>query len=154
MTPRVGHRVILAALLVALGWQSWRVHARVEAGRLLHRVEIRTQAALARRKAPSTMFAEHLAWLDRAKRLAPAEVGVPMAIGAQHLLLRRPDAALAAYRAAALLEPRPEIDLNIGRALLMRGDTDAARAAFARAVRLSPHLAREVPPDARPTATP
>ncbi len=154
MTPRARYRLLLVALLAALGWQSWRVHARLEAGRLLHRVELRTHAALERKRAPSTMFAEHLTWLARARRLAPAEVGVPMAVGAQYLLLRRPDEALAAYREAARLEPRPEIDLNIGRALLMQGETDAARAAFARAVRLSPVLAREVPPEAGPTARP
>jgi Flp pilus assembly protein TadD len=91
------------------------------------------------------MFAENLSWLDRAAQLDPLEIGIPIARGSQYLLLRRPDEAIAAYREAAALEPRPEIDLNLGRALWMRGDKDAARQAFRRAVRLNPALRAEVP---------
>jgi tetratricopeptide (TPR) repeat protein len=75
----------------------------------------------------------------------PLEIGVPIARGSQYLLLRRPDEAIAAYREAAALEPRPEIDLNLGRALWMKGDKEAARQALQRAVRLNPALRAEVP---------
>jgi tetratricopeptide (TPR) repeat protein len=78
----------------------------------------------------------------------PLEIGIPMARGTQFLLLRRPDDALKAYREAAALEPRPEIDLNIGRALLQKGDKPEARAAFLRAVQLNPRLRAELPPGA------
>lgn len=148
MTGRQLFPWLLAILLIALGWQTLRASDRITASRLLARVESRTVAAIQARHAPSTMFAEHLQWLDQAARLDPLEVGVPMARGTQFLLLRRPDDALAAYRAAAALEPRPEIDLNIGRALLQKGDRDQARAAFARAVQLNPRLRDELPPGA------
>ncbi len=154
MTGRGLHALLLVVTLAALEWQTQRVRDRLEAGRLLAQVEARTQAALARRRAPSTMFGEHLAMLERARALDPLEIGVPIARGAQYLLLRRPEEAIAAYREAAALEPRPEIDINLGRALMMQGDMAAARRAFARAVRLNPALAAEIPPEARPTATP
>jgi tetratricopeptide (TPR) repeat protein len=150
MTGRQLFPFVLVPLLAALAWQSRRAHDRLEAGRLLAQVEARTVAAVQARHAPSTMFAQHLAWLDQAARLDPLEIGVPIARGTQFLLLRRPDEALAAYREAAALEPRPEIDLNIGRALLMRGSTEEARRAFARAVSLNPQLRTEVPPEGRP----
>jgi O-antigen ligase len=140
--------VVLVALLAALAWQTLRVRDRLTASVLLARVEARTLAAIQARRVPSTLFAENLAWLDEAGRRDPLEIGVPIAKGTQFLLLRQPDAALAAYRAAAALEPRPEIDLNIGRALQMKGDHNGARAAFARALRLNPMLRSEIPPDA------
>ncbi len=154
MTGKSLHVALVALLAVALAWQTARTRDRLEAGRLLAQVEARTQEALARRRAPSTMFAEHLAWLDRAAQLDPLDVGIPIARGTQYLLLRRPDEAVAAYEAASRLEPRPEIDLNLGRALWMKGDHTRARAVFARAIRLNPLLAGEVPAEARPTATP
>jgi tetratricopeptide (TPR) repeat protein len=136
---------VFIGLAVALGWQTLRTNDRLTASRLLAQVEVRTMAAMQARRAPSTMFAEHLAWLETAARLDPLEIGVPIARGSQFLLLRRPDEALAAYRAAAALEPRPEIDMNIGHALWMRGAKDEAKRAFARAVALNPQLRREVP---------
>ena len=154
MTVRQVRAVALVLLVAALGWQTVRVQDRLEAGRLLARVEARTQDALARRRAPSTMFAEHLDWLARAGELDPSEIGVPIARGTQYLLLRRPADALSAYQEASRLEPRPEVDLNIGRAHWMAGNREQAVAAFRRAVRLNPRLAAEVPPEARPLATP
>jgi len=146
MTGRQMFPWVLAALLIAFGWQTLRSVDRITASRLLSNVEARTHAAILARHAPSTMFAEHLAWLETAARLDPLEVGIPTARGAQFLLLRRPDDALAAYRQAAALEPRPEIDVNIGRALLMKGDREQARVMFRRAVQLNPRLRAEVPP--------
>lgn len=150
MTGRQLFPFVFVALLAALAWQTVRTRDRIEAGRLLAQVEARTVAALQAKRAPSTMFAQHLAWLDEAERLDPLEIGIPIARGTQFLLLRRPDDALAAYRAAAALEPRPEIDLNMGRALLMRGSKDEARRAFERAVTLNPMLRAEVPADGLP----
>jgi tetratricopeptide (TPR) repeat protein len=136
---------VFVTLIAALAWQTMRARHRIEASVLLARVEARTIAALQARRAPSTMFTEHLGWLEEAARLDPLEIGVPIARGTQFLLLRRADEALAAYRAAAALEPRPEIDLNIGRALWMKDAKDEARAAFTRAIQLNPHLKGEVP---------
>jgi tetratricopeptide (TPR) repeat protein len=145
----IGGRVlfpfIFAALIAALVWQTLRVRDRIEAGRILASVEARTLTAMRAGSAPPAVFEAHLAWLDRAGRLDPLEIGIPIARGAQFLLLGRPDEAIAAYRAAAALEPRPEIDLNLGRALWSRGSRAEAREAFARAVRLDPMLRRGVP---------
>jgi hypothetical protein len=137
--------VCVVIAMLALVWQTFRARDRLEASRLLAQVEARTRSAINVGRAPSTLFAEHLAWLDVAARLDPLEIGIPIAKGTQFLLLRRPSEALAAYRAAAALEPRPEIDLNMGRALLMQGSDVEARAAFTRAVRLDPHLRAEIP---------
>ena len=146
MTGRTLHVALVALLAAALAWQTVRTRDRLEAGRLLAQVEARTQEALARRRAPSTMFAEHLAWLDRARRLDPLEVGIPIARGTQYLLLRRPDDAIAAYEEARTLEPRPEIDLNLGRALWMKGDQARARAErFGWSVAVDGFLAALVP---------
>lgn len=136
---------IFVGLIAAVGWQTLRASDRITSSRLLGQVEARTLAAIQLRRAPSTLFTQHLAWLDTAGRLDPLEIGIPMARGSQFLLLRRPDEALAAYREAAALEPRPEIDLNIGRALWMRGSKEEARVAFARAVKLNPVLIGGVP---------
>jgi tetratricopeptide (TPR) repeat protein len=146
VTGRQVFPFVFAALIAALGAQTLRVRDRIEASRLLAQVEAQTIAAVQARHAPSTMFVQHLQWLDRAQQLDPLEIGIPIARGAQYLLLRQADPAIAAYREAAALEPRPEIDLNLGRALLMRGDKDGARLAFARAIALNPTLRNEVPP--------
>jgi tetratricopeptide (TPR) repeat protein len=154
MTGRQLFPFVFVPLLAALAWQTMRAHDRLEAGRLLARVEARTFAAVRARRASSAMFGENLTWLDQAGRLDPLEIGVPIARGTQYLLLRRPDDALAAYREAAALEPRPEIDLNVGRALLMQGKREEARRAFARALSLNPQLRDEVPPMERPPEQP
>ena len=65
--------------------------------------------------------------------------------GSLHLLLGNPHEAAAAYREALALEPRPEVHLNLARALLASGDVEAARRHFALAVRLDPALASQVP---------
>jgi Flp pilus assembly protein TadD len=145
MSGRQLFPIVALALAAAVVAQTMRARDRLEAGRLLAEVEARTIAAVQARRAPSTMFAENLSWLDRAQQLDPLEIGVPIARGSQYLLLRRADEAIAAYREAAALEPRPEIDLNLGRALWMRGDKDAARNVLQRAVRLNPALRAEVP---------
>lgn len=149
MSGRTARALALVVAVSALAWQTQRAIHRLEAGRLLAQAEARTLAAIQARRVSSQVFAEHLAWLERAAALDPLEVGVPIARGTQYLLLKRPQEALAAYREAAALEPRPEIDLNLGRALWMAGDTEAARAAFARAVAGNPLLQTQVPPEAR-----
>jgi tetratricopeptide (TPR) repeat protein len=145
MTGRQLFPIVAIALAAALAGQTLRARNRIEAGRLLAQVEARTMAAVQAKRAPSTMFAENLAWLDRAAQLDPLEIGIPIARGTQYLLFRRADEAIAAYRDAAALEPRPEIDLNLGRALWMRGDKEAARKVIRRAVQLNPALRAEVP---------
>ena len=71
------------------------------------------------------------------------EVGIPLARGSVNYLLGRLDPAIAAYREALALEARPEIHLNLGRALRAQGLLAEAERELARAVRLDPRLAAE-----------
>lgn len=136
---------VALALLVGLLWQTDRWRDRMTASRALRQVELLTMAAMSTGRAPRGLIPANLETLRRAAVLDPLEVGIPIARGSQHLLLRNHRAAIEAYEAAARLEPRPEIDLNLGRVLLDAGRTEEARAAFQRALRLSPHLASMVP---------
>lgn len=140
---------VLAVLLAALGLQTARWRDRSAAGRTLWQVEQVSVAALARGRVDPRLFHANLEALRRAGSLDPLEVGIPIATGAQHLILGQPGAAIRAYEEALALEPRPEVYLNLGRARRMAGEGDAARRAFATAGRLDPSLRREIPPDAR-----
>jgi tetratricopeptide (TPR) repeat protein len=119
------------------------------AGRLLARVEMLTAAVAQQGKAPRGLLHANLEALRLAASLDPVEVGIPIAQGSQHLVFGNYDAAIEEYRAAAALEPRPEIYLNLGRAELLGGRTEDAKRDFALAVRLDPRLAAMVPPAAR-----
>jgi tetratricopeptide (TPR) repeat protein len=136
-------------LMLALTGQTVRWRHRVAAGRLLHRVEAITIAAARRGSAPRGLLSANLDALRRAAELDPLEVGIPIARGSQHLLFGDPEAALEAYQAAAALEPRPEIYLNLGRAALAAGHAAEAQRWFALSVRLDPRLAAAVPPAAQ-----
>ena len=92
----------------------------------------------ARRRASSTMFNEHFVWLDRARQLAPAEVGVPIARGAQFLLLRRPADALAAYdEAAVVLKALKNEEIDEISKFGSSANGEAAAQAYARALEQS-----------------
>ena len=69
-TPQRRHLfpMVVLALLLALAWQTMRMSNRLTAAVLLARVESRTLAAIQMGRAPSTLFAENLAWLDDARR--------------------------------------------------------------------------------------
>ena len=140
---------LVAVLALALAGQTVRWRSRMEAGRLLARVEALTLAAAQQGKAPRGLLQVNLEALRRAAALDPVEVGVPIARGSQHLLFGSPEAAIDAYRAAAALEPRPEIYLNLGRAEWVGRRPDEARHDFALALRLDPRLAQVVPPEMR-----
>lgn len=138
----------VALLGLALAGQTARWRDRMRAGRLLRQAELVTEL-VQRGRAPRRMLAGNLIALRQAAALDPAEIGIPIARGAQHLLLGNPEAAVAAYRQALELEPRPEIYLNLGRAELAAGRREEARRAFRRAVELDPKLAPLVPAGGR-----
>jgi tetratricopeptide (TPR) repeat protein len=71
---------------------------------------------------------------------------VATALAGQYMLLEQYDQAIAEYRELLEREPRPEIYLNLGRALRESGRDDEARDAFEKAVRLAPGLRSELPP--------
>ncbi len=141
--------IVLPLLLLGLLAQTGRMRDRLLAGRMLRQVELLSMAALARGEMPRGLIPANLELLRRAAVLDPREVGVPIARGTQYLLVGNGNSAAAAYQAALELEPRPEIHLNLGRALAMAGDLEAARRHFQIALRLDPRLASTVPPELR-----
>jgi O-antigen ligase len=150
-SPRRSRLVWVAVplLLLALLAQTGRMRDRLIASRMLRQVELLSMAALSRGEMPRGLIPSNLELLRRASLLDRTEVGIPVARGTQYLLLGNGDQAAAAYRQALELEPRPEVHLNLGRALLMAGDREGARRELQLAVRLDPQLAPIVPAELR-----
>ncbi|HWM94020.1 MAG TPA: tetratricopeptide repeat protein [Thermoanaerobaculia bacterium] len=141
--------IVVPLLALALLAQTDRLRDRLTAGRMLRQVEMISLAAMARGQVPRGLFPANLELLRRASALDPAEVGIPVARGTQYLLLGNGASAASAYREALKMEPRPEIYLNLGRALATAGETEEARRNFRLALQLDPRLESEVPPDMR-----
>jgi O-antigen ligase len=141
--------IMVPLLILALVAQTGRMRDRLLASRILHQVELRSIAVISRGEMPRDLVPANLELLRRASGLDRTEVGIPIARGTQYLLLRNPDQAAAAYRDALELEPRPEIHLNLGRALLMSGDVEGARRELRLALRLDPRLESAVPTSLR-----
>ncbi|MCB1058014.1 MAG: hypothetical protein KDD11_21140 [Acidobacteria bacterium] len=131
--------------LVALVAQVRESLDRRLASRLLARAEAISIEVLSAGQAPRAVLSQNLRDLERARRLDPLEVGVPLALGSQYLLLRRPQEAEAAYRDALTVEPRPEIYLNLGKAQLLAGERSAADQSFHRAAVLDWHMREQIP---------
>jgi tetratricopeptide (TPR) repeat protein len=142
----VNGRVLVWPLVLVLGLalagQTVRWRERMAASRILKAVEGRTLTA--RR---TSQLRENIKQLRRAGRLDPLEIGIPIARGSQYYLLRQSQAAVDAYEEALRLEPRPEIYLNLGRALELAGRKEEAGRAFRLALRIDPRLGQEVPPE-------
>lgn len=134
--------LILALALAARGYSGAR---RLEASRLLSRAETVSLGMVARGQAPRQLLAQNLRDLRLAAELDPLEVGIPLALGSQYLLLGRPEKAAESYREALALEPRPEIYLNLGKALRLSGQEQEANQCFDRAIRLDRNMRQQVP---------
>lgn len=141
--------VALVLLALALLGQTGRLRDRLTAGRMLRQVELVSMAMIARAEMPRRVLSRNLEVLRRAAVLDPTQVGIPIARGTQYLLLGNGTSAAAAYGEALELEPRPEIHLNLGRALVLAGEAEKAREHFRLALRLDPNLAQVVPPELR-----
>jgi tetratricopeptide (TPR) repeat protein len=141
--------IVVPLLALALVAQTGRLRDRLLASRMLRQVELLSMAALSRGEMPRGLVPANLEMLRRAAFLNPTEVGIPIARGTQYLLLGNGSSAAAAYGDALKLEPRPEIHLNLGRALLMAGETEEARRHFRLALRLDPNLGPMIPPELR-----
>lgn len=137
--------IVAPLLALALVAQTGRLSDRLLAGRMLRQVEVVSMAMIARGEVPRQLVSGNLELLRRAAVLDPSEVGIPIARGTQYLLLGNGSSAATAYGAALELEPRPEIHLNLGRALVMAGDMEKAREHFRLAVKLDPNLEPLVP---------
>jgi tetratricopeptide (TPR) repeat protein len=137
--------LLASALVVAgLAAQGARAQRLLGASRRLRAVEVTSLRAvqLGARRGP--VLEANLAVLRDAQRMDPAEVGVPLARGSVLYLLGRLEPSIAAYREALRLEARPEIYLNLGRALRAHGEVAEGEREMARAARLDPRLAAEL----------
>lgn len=137
--------VAAALAALALVAQTGRALERIGASKRLRIVTVLSGEMERSGRKPPELIAGNLRLLREAERLDPREVGIPVALAGQYMLLGRYDTAIDGYRAALEVEPRPEIYLNLGNALFASGRSDEAREAYAKAVALAPHLRRLVP---------
>jgi len=143
MNGRVLVWPLVLVLAIALVGQTVRWRERLMASRILGSVERLTVPAY--RAGRADMLRTNVELLRRAAAHNPLEVGIPIARGSQHFLLRQPQAAIDAYEEALRLEPRPETYLYLGRSLAQLGRTEEASRAFRLAVRIDPKLLVQVP---------
>jgi tetratricopeptide (TPR) repeat protein len=136
--------LLTLALVLALTGQTVRGRDRLEASRLLSNAEALT-LGIAAGRLPRQAVADNLEALRRAAALDPVEVGIPIALGSQYLLLDRPEPAEQVYLEALRLEPRSEVYLDLGRAQWMAGRREEALRSFGVALRLDPLLVRGLP---------
>ncbi|MFP3941489.1 MAG: O-antigen ligase family protein [Thermoanaerobaculia bacterium] len=146
---RVLAGALALAALAALGFQIDRATDRLGASKRLRVAKVMSREVSRSGRAPRPVVAGNLRVLREARRLDPSDVGILVALAGQYMLLERPEAAVDAYREALELEPRPEICLNLGNALLATGRRSEAREAFQAAIRLAPRLRQQVPPGMR-----
>lgn len=146
---------ILAVLLLVAGyWQLGRGRDRQRASALLYEVEAISLGLISAGQAPRAYLQQNIRNLRTAAELDPLEVGIPLALGSQFLLLRSNLAAADAYRHALTVEPRPEVYLNLGKALYLAGHRQEAGESFEKAVALDWHLEVEIPQDMLPERGP
>ncbi|HEY2385739.1 MAG TPA: O-antigen ligase family protein [Candidatus Binatia bacterium] len=142
---RLGAQVL--ATLVLLGAAAPEV-ARYRAERQLRGLTSLAQALFAQpghvRDARRILTSLNAAALALAPAL-PGDARAPILAGSSLLVAGDADGALERYGRALALGERPEIVLNEGRALALRGDAAAAQAAFVRAVWASPMLLDAIP---------
>jgi tetratricopeptide (TPR) repeat protein len=132
-------------VLAALALESARAGRLLGANRRLRAVEITSLRAAQLGKQGEPLLRVNLAVLREAERMDPAEIGLLVARGSVYYLLGRMEDAVAGYQDALRLEPRPEIYLNLGRALAALGRRAESDAAVERAVRLDRRLASQRP---------
>jgi tetratricopeptide (TPR) repeat protein len=138
--------LLAALLLAALLGQGSRWHDRMLGSAMLRQVELVSMSVEASgRTPPPSLLPAHLELLRRAAALDPSEIGIPLARGSQFFLFGSPSSAISAYREALAIEPRPEIYLDLGRALLAAGQAEEARRDFALALKLNPTLVGQIP---------
>lgn len=144
--PVLLRRVAAALLVVALAWVAvgeYRAgHCLSEAGRLVEDVlfgRLRGEAAgsAVQRAAQKLACAEPIAAREPAR--------YALLRGLILMLDGRAAEAEAVLRAAIAAGERPEITLNLGRALAAQGDEAGARAAFLRAMWAAPQVGDTLP---------
>jgi tetratricopeptide (TPR) repeat protein len=133
-------RAILAALAVALVVPEF---ARYQGERRLRMVEGTLQAIVTRAKDPAPLL-RRLSTDAEATRTYPGDWRPVVAAGRASYLAGDYAQAVELFERANAMGERPEIDVNLGAALLKLGDEQRANASFERALLLSPKLAAEV----------
>ena len=151
MSGRLARWVALVLVLLAFALQLQRANDRIAANVALARAESATLQAARMGAAGRPLLGSALDLLRRAQARDPLEVGIQIAIGSIHLVLGSPQAAIAAYQKANELEPRPETYLNLGRAQLVAGQVEAAKASFKTTFELDLPLAEQIPAGMLPT---
>jgi O-antigen ligase len=138
--------VASASILVAAAalWHGYTGCQLLHANRVLSVVEEEVLAMTRDRRLDRGALLRAAAALDLAMRWAPADERFPLAIGSCYLLLGDVERAEPWYRRSLAIAPRAETYLNLGRALLARGDAEGARQSFEMAVRLNGALREEV----------
>lgn len=136
--------LLALALALALVAHTGRARDHIAASKQLRVVKVVSEQMARSGRVSDQLVAGNFRLLREARRDDPSEVGVTVAIGGQYMLLERYEQAVRVYREALDQEPRPEIYLNLGRALREVGRDAEAREAFEKAVRLAPNLRREV----------
>ncbi|HEX2833595.1 MAG TPA: tetratricopeptide repeat protein [Thermoanaerobaculia bacterium] len=133
-------RAALAALVIALVLPEL---ARYQGERRLRMVEATLQAIVTRAKDPAPLL-RRLS-VDAAETRTYAGDWRPLvAAGRASYLAGDYAQAAERFERANAMGERPEIDVNLGAALLKLGETRRAEALFARATKLSPALASEI----------
>lgn len=117
---------------------------RLMASRWLIRAEVTSLEAWKMGPAGGNLLRSNLDLLKKAEAKDPLEPGIPIAIGAVHLLLGSSHAAIDAYDRALGIEWRPETYLNLGRAQRRAGLEAKARESFHTALKLDSQLTPEV----------
>ncbi len=146
MTGRRLATPLALLLLAALVFEVRRGARLLGADKRVKVVETTSPVAAARRDAAGqALLRRNLELLRDAAAMDRADVRVPLARGSVQLLLGRLDDAIASYRQALALEPRPEIHLNLGRALAAAGRRAEAEPHFALVRQLDWRLARAIP---------
>ena len=136
--------VLTVLLFLALAGQTVRWRDRMTASRLLANAEALARAVDAGHF-PRRAVADNLEPLRQAAALDPVEVGIPISLCNQYLLLSSPEPAEQTCQEALRLEPRSEAYVYLGRAQWMAGRKEEAVRNFALAVRLDPGLVRVLP---------
>lgn len=135
--------LLLAVVLIAvLGEELVRGAELLRVYRTLNTIEQVASQMIESDRLEPRLIRIHVKQLREIAPLAPGEFGIPLAIGSHYLLMGDGAEAVIWYERALAVEPRPEIYLNLGRALRLTGDEAGGRENQDKARRLSPHLDR------------
>jgi tetratricopeptide (TPR) repeat protein len=133
-------RAVLAVMTIALIVPEI---ARYAGERRLQLIEITMIAIASRAKEPVPLL-RRLSEDAAATRTYPGDWRPLVAAGQASYLAGDYAQAVVYFERANAMGERPEIDVNLGLTLLKQGDTRRAEQLFARAVSLSPKLAKEI----------